>query len=291
MIPYRRLLLAYDGSEGSRIAAVHAAMLAEKLRAELHAVWVRSRLPHYPETIDEIDEEREAGIEFFEKITITLGRIGSEHGIEIQAEMRSGHPARTIVEVAADLGTDLIIVGNRGHSRLWGGFLGHTADRVSDHAPCSVLIVRSVEETARFRKMLIGYDGSPGAEITVRYALPLAKQLGSEVHVLWIYEGTDRIGNKPKEKSERGLAEQHFGDLLRQINAAAATAGVEVHCAFKIGNAAKSIISEADAGQFRIVALGHRGSSGIWGRLLGGVADRVSEQAHCDVLIVREKKS
>jgi hypothetical protein len=38
-------------------------------------------------------------------------------------------------------------------------------------------------------------------------------------------------------------------------------------------------------GNFRIVALGHRGSSGIWGRLLGGVADLVSDQAHCDVLI------
>jgi nucleotide-binding universal stress UspA family protein len=56
-----------------------------------------------------------------------------------------------------------------------------------------------------------------------------------------------------------------------------------------VGNAAQSLIAEADKGKFRIIALGHRGSSGIWGRFLGGVADRVSDLAHSDVLIVRER--
>src|SRR5262249_9647797 len=36
----------------------------------------------------------------------------------------------------------LIVLGNRGHSRLWGELVGHTTDRVSEHAPCSVLANR-----------------------------------------------------------------------------------------------------------------------------------------------------
>ena len=39
-------------------------------------------------------------------------------------------------------GYDLIIVGHSGHSELWGRLLGDTADRIADHAHCSVLVVK-----------------------------------------------------------------------------------------------------------------------------------------------------
>jgi nucleotide-binding universal stress UspA family protein len=204
--------------------------------------------------------------------------------------MRSGHPARTIIETAAELDSDLIVLGNRGHSRLWGGFLGHTADRVNDHAPCSVLIVRSTEENAQFRKMLIGYDGSPGAESALRHSLRLAKQLGVETHVLWIQQPRGLGGHNAKEESPEDAAEEHFRvSLLPRIKSIEQAEVVSVESRFLVGNAAQSLIAEADKGKFRIIALGHRGSSGIWGRFLGGVADRVSDLAHSDVLIVRER--
>ena len=38
---------------------------------------------------------------------------------------------------------DLVVVGHSDHSELWGRLLGDTADRISDHAHCSVLIVKS----------------------------------------------------------------------------------------------------------------------------------------------------
>jgi nucleotide-binding universal stress UspA family protein len=291
MTSYRRLLLAFDGSDGSEIAAVHAAILSKRLRADLYAVWVRGRLPHYPETIDEIDEEEESAHEFFDRLKERLEMIARDNGIVIRSQMRAGNPARIIVELAHELASDLVIVGSRGHSRLWGSFLGHTADRLSEHAPCSVLIVRSSEASAQFRKMLVGYDGSQGAEIALRYALQLAKQLGSEVQILWIHDSHSRLGDKSPGSLEDDWAEQHFKSILEpRMRAAAALAEVSVQCGFKVGNAAQLIISEAHSGRFRIVALGHRGASGIWGRFLGGVADRVSDRVNCDVLIIRERE-
>ena len=56
--------------------------------------------------------------------------------------MRPGHPAQTIVEVAKEGKFDLILVGHSGLSGVWAAFLGTTAEKVSRHAPCSVLIVR-----------------------------------------------------------------------------------------------------------------------------------------------------
>jgi len=46
------------------------------------------------------------------------------------------------VNFAKEGGYDLIVVGHSDHSELWGRLLGDTADRISDHAHCSVLIVK-----------------------------------------------------------------------------------------------------------------------------------------------------
>ena len=48
-----------------------------------------------------------------------------------------------LVQAAADQNCDLIVVGHSDHSELWGRLLGDTADRISDHAHCSVLIVKN----------------------------------------------------------------------------------------------------------------------------------------------------
>jgi nucleotide-binding universal stress UspA family protein len=63
-------------------------------------------------------------------------------GVAMQADIRAGHPAQEIVRAADDQGADLVVVGHSGHSGVWGRFLGGTAEKVSRHAVCSVLIVR-----------------------------------------------------------------------------------------------------------------------------------------------------
>ena len=288
---YKKLLVACDGSEGSQIAVLHASILAKKLGAGLSAIWVRSSLPHYPETIDEIDVEEESAHEFFENIKAQLQSVGVGQGVTIQPEMRSGHPAQQILEFARAHKTDLIVLGSRGHSRLWGELIGHTADRVSEHAPCGVLIVRSAQEAARYRKTLIAYDGSDAADTALRHALALAKHIGSEAHVLWIQENTLVRGHRAMEPGEDEIrAREFFQTVLRgRIDAAAAEQGLDVNAGYRCGNAAQTLVVEVASSGFRLIVLGHRGHSGLWGKLLGGVADRVSHLARCDVLIVREK--
>ena len=102
------------------------------------------------------------------------------------------------------------MLGNRGHSRLWGELLGHTADRVNEHAPCSVLIVRSKKEAARYRKMLIGFDGSSASERALRSGLALAKQIGSEVDVLWIDEAPVTRGTQSEMHDDERRARDFF---------------------------------------------------------------------------------
>jgi len=139
---FKNILVAYDGSDGSKRALERAIHLAKESGSAITALWVRGSLPHYPETVDEVEEEREAADAFLQKIVKDLLHYSKEYGIEVKGDSRSGHPAKTIVDYAKESHIDLIVMGHRGHSGLWGGFLGHTTDKVSENAHCSVLIVR-----------------------------------------------------------------------------------------------------------------------------------------------------
>ncbi len=142
---YKKILVGYDGSEGSKIALTTAAELAKRIGAQLKAIWIKSKLPHYPETISEISEEQAAADSFLEGLKKDVLEYSLKYGIEIDFFAVAGNPAKVIVSNAKEQNFDLIVLSNQGHSSLWGTSLGHTADRVSEHAHCSVLLVRESE--------------------------------------------------------------------------------------------------------------------------------------------------
>jgi nucleotide-binding universal stress UspA family protein len=90
----------------------------------------------------EFEGETEAATEYFEERRREIQEIAKSHEIEIGCETGNGHAAKTILVYADKGGFDLIVVGHSDHSELWGRLLGDTADRISDHAHCSVLIVK-----------------------------------------------------------------------------------------------------------------------------------------------------
>jgi nucleotide-binding universal stress UspA family protein len=139
---YKKIVVGYDGSEGSKAALIQVLCLAKELGSEITALWIRGKLPHYPETIDEVEEEKEATDTFFNKLKEDVAAISREHAIPIECHSASGHQVKGILDYANKVKCDLIVLGHRGHSGIWGNLLGHTAQKVSENAHCSVLIVR-----------------------------------------------------------------------------------------------------------------------------------------------------
>jgi nucleotide-binding universal stress UspA family protein len=139
---FRKILLAYDGSEGANRALEVGIGLAKIHGAELWAVAVEEKLPRFSGTIDEVQEEKQFANEQYGKLLEAAKVKAKEAGIELKTLMRPGHPAQTIVAVAKEGKFDLVLVGHTGLSGVWAAFLGTTAEKVSRHAPCSVLIVR-----------------------------------------------------------------------------------------------------------------------------------------------------
>jgi nucleotide-binding universal stress UspA family protein len=62
---------------------------------------------------------------------------------QIETFARVGDAADAILDVAEEQGTDLIVVGNKGMTGATRFLLGSVPNKVSHHAPCSVLIVRT----------------------------------------------------------------------------------------------------------------------------------------------------
>lgn len=140
---FTKILVGYDGSPGGKKALHRAIMAAKNNQAELIALWVRESLPRHSDLPGEMEAEEEAADEYFQARKAEVEAAAREHGIPIQCVSRHGHAAKAIVTFAKEQNCDLIVVGHSDHSELWGRLLGDTADRVSDHAHCSVLIVKS----------------------------------------------------------------------------------------------------------------------------------------------------
>ena len=64
-------------------------------------------------------------------------------GVEAECYARRGDPAEAILDVAEEQDADLIVVGSKGMHGSRRFLLGSVPDKVSHHAPCSVLIVRT----------------------------------------------------------------------------------------------------------------------------------------------------
>ena len=139
---FTNILVGYDGSKGGKAALERAAVAAKNNHAQLTALWVRQPLPKHADLPGEPEGEAEAAADYFAERKQEIMEAAKRHGIEITCESRAGHAAKVIVTFAKDGGYDLIIIGHSDHSELWGRLLGDTADRISDHAHCSVLIVK-----------------------------------------------------------------------------------------------------------------------------------------------------
>ena len=138
---YRKLLIANDGSPGAHAALRAAIDLAVKLGAELHMISVEE-IPRMPETIGEIEDEREEAKRHLDPVVAHARQLAAAHGLSLEPHVLPGHPVATIVEFVRTHDIDLLVVGFMGHSALYNRLIGSTTDRLVDHAPCAVLVIK-----------------------------------------------------------------------------------------------------------------------------------------------------
>jgi nucleotide-binding universal stress UspA family protein len=145
---YGSIVVGTDGSETAGEAVRQAAELAKTVGAQVHIVSAYEPVPEarLRQERKEAPEEIQWAINPREEVENTLGSAkdqveGSAGKVETHA--REGDAADAILDVAEEIDADLIVVGNRGMTGARRFLLGSVPNKISHHAPCSVLIVRT----------------------------------------------------------------------------------------------------------------------------------------------------
>ncbi len=138
---FNKILIANDGSEGAAHAVSAAIKLAKTHDADLHMISVEEPL-RFPALVGEVVEEKaEANQLYGGAIRRAIGQAQAE-GVKLTPRLVVGHPVSTIVDCVKKESFDLLVVGYMGNTALYNRVIGSTTERLVEHAPCAVLVIK-----------------------------------------------------------------------------------------------------------------------------------------------------
>lgn len=143
------IVVGTDGSATATSAVRHAIDLARELGAQLQIVSayepvsdqrLHNERIEVPNDLQWTINPREDVLAVLE----TAQREAEQAGVtQVETFARQGDAADAIIDVAEEQRSDLIVIGNRGMTGAKRFLLGSVPNKISHHAPCSVLIVRT----------------------------------------------------------------------------------------------------------------------------------------------------
>ena len=145
---FDRIVVGTDGSETANEAVRQATELAKAVGSSIDLVSAYEPVSsaRLREEAQQVPKDLEWMVNPREDVDATLNEAADQikaAGVPVETFARQGDPADAILDVAEETNADLIVVGNKGMTGAKRFLLGSVPNRVSHHAPCSVLIIRT----------------------------------------------------------------------------------------------------------------------------------------------------
>lgn len=306
MSKFKKILVAIDFSESSKMALDRASSLATQLEAELDVLNVWEAPAFVPpesvmieaalggQTLVDLVEKRsghdlDAFVAGVRERGVAVGRALSERGA----------PSQVIVQMADRERYDLLVLGTHGRTGVSRAIMGSVAERVVRHAHCPVLTVRGDARSrpGAIRRILVAVDYSAHSLSALECAAAVADALGATLEVVHVRERPSYaaeelvVSTSPEHKplgqllNERAQAEMDL--FLRKVREGADSAQRVPQSQRVIpGDPARTLLEELDKGAHDLVVLGTRGRSGLEHLLLGSVAEKLVRLSRVPVLTV-----
>jgi nucleotide-binding universal stress UspA family protein len=145
---FGRIVVGTDGSDTASAAVRRAIEVAKASQAQLEIVSAYE--PISGDRLRGESAELPGDVQYTvtprEDVNLILegaAAEGKKEGVEVITHPREGDPADAILDVAEENKADLIVVGNKGMTGAKRFLLGSVPNKISHHAPCDVLIVRT----------------------------------------------------------------------------------------------------------------------------------------------------
>lgn len=310
-----RILFATDFSDCSNVAFRHATMWAQACDAHLDIV-------HVVEIHPGLDVEMGAAKIYIEEQGKTAGlkldTMADRARPLVKAtaiHLVTGVPVDQIHHIAAERGSDLLVMGTHGWTGLDRVLLGSTAERVVQGAPCPVLTVRHSESPQKDEKrharanashckpaegspdmtlpqhVLVPVDFSDCSLEAFEYAVQVAKQCQAAVTLLHVlgassYSLDFELTHLDAYKQLRQKAESRLGQLTSVLHAQ------DIQANYRLNDlpAADAILDDLQDVQADLIVMGTHGRRGFSRLLMGNVTSAVLRRAPCPVLTVKSSK-
>jgi len=277
MTPLTTLLLAVDASPYAEAAARYAAFFSQRLRLPLVALHVLDSratgepapfelglgdttllTPSFDASVQEVLQAHA------DEVQTRTDALLQSLGVGTEVEVAVGVPAAEVL-ARADPQT-LSVLGKEGEAADPGGSprLGSVAERVVRRAQGAVLL--SPRQFTEPRRVLLGYDGSRGAEAALEYTLTLARRLKLPVLALNAHD-------------DEATAQAQLGAVRRR----AEREGLRLTTEYRYGDPAEAILSATREGD--VIAIGAFGTGRLAEFFRGSTTASVVRRANVPVLL------
>ncbi|QJY48973.1 universal stress protein [Pseudonocardia broussonetiae] len=207
----------------------------------------------------------------------------------VQTQVRRGVPSTVLVDESR--AARLLVVGDRGTSRLEGVLAGSVAVALLRRAACPVVVVRGPERDPAHeagRPVVVGFDATPAAATALDVALDAAAARGVELVV--VHTTPEPVGGPDADLLVAPAVARAVLDEVEQRVATeqvtARTAGHDVAVRMVAGRGRAAEVLLAEAARAQLVVVGSRGRGELAGLVLGSVSTLLVHHAGCPVTVV-----
>jgi nucleotide-binding universal stress UspA family protein len=285
---HERVVVGVDGSEESLHAVRWAAAEAARRHVPLRLVRV------FGWTDDHVVGHPGLGSRYRE-ILLRQAHTGLQAATDLAVEQ---HPELTVEqdlvigypigELAAESQhARLLVIGDRGLSRIGSLLAGSVAVAMAAHASCPVVVVHGAESPARSAMpVVVGVDGSPTSEAAIAFAYDAASARG--VSLVAVHTWSDTIADVELAPLVDWDAVEVEHDVLLAERLAGWTEkypDVPVERVVSRSGAVRRLLELSASAQ--LVVVGSRGHAEFAGIVLGSVSNVLVHRAACPVAVLR----
>lgn len=294
-LPYRRILVALDGSEESEAAlakGIETALAGDSTLALCHIVdyhGIKELRKQYPDLMLHALNKQGSAI-------ITEGKETAENaGIQnVRIFIKEGIPKTIIAgDIAKSFQPDLIITGGSGAGTPDKKRFGSVSAGIVRRASCDVWVVKNSDAAAVYHSVLIAVDGSDVSKSAFYAGLNMAQKHQSRTQVIYVLNTQSLSSLEPYTMDLVSVYKERAGELLQEYQALsdAENHGLpSVHYSVEYGTP-KTVIPSDAAGKYQtdLIVAGASGMGRTQRFILGSVSESTVRRASCDVLVVRNQ--
>jgi nucleotide-binding universal stress UspA family protein len=270
-------VVGVDGSDDSRMALRWAAAVGSAAGIPIRAVqsWTHPRsavlpIAPVPLSADDMDDQSQQAID-----AVVTDTLGSSAGVTTR--VLRGSPAGALLQTVTP--ESVLVLGSRGLGGFSGLLLGSVSQECVEYASCPVVVVRTERTIGDGDVILVGKDGSEGAQRALAWAQALASATGAGLRAVHAWRAT--MSERPPGTGERlrSQAADAVQGWTQQV-------GDEIESDEMEGDPRSVLVTAAERIAPALTVVGRRGAGGLRSMRLGSTANHLVRHSTTNIAVV-----